>query len=573
MRQWSFSILLAMGLLIQVTSLQAADAPTSVIPADTGIVIKIASPAATIKKVTASANTLKEGWGSFIEGQTPNLGMAISNPTLAGVDQDKDWFVALVLDSEEEPSIIFIIPAKDINAMEEAISDDFEFIKHGDYGIYTEDEDYAAQIKKIISGEEKPMEFVAGTGEKLFKTADLGVYVNFPVILDTYEENINQAIEGIGQAIEQGLKQTEGNGLNADAIQEGIDHAFEILEQVMDDASSYTIAISLPTDGIVIEDFLSVSKDTKSSTYLSENKPDAPTLLTKLPAEQPLYFSMTGAGDNPLGEFMKWAIQMNSKVLDLEETQVEKMKVVEGELQDMKFKENSIALGLGDLNSGVLRLVAATKITPVDKWKTVLSEVTNAIGKLEMGEFTQEITFTPNAETVKDIKVDIMKTSQKFNDENVAQLQENIMRIVYGPEGNVARFMQIDGNIVQVMGGGAPAVEPVIDGFKANAGFASDSASARDRKNVQDKINILFMADFVGMVRDGMVIAAESGSLPLPVDSDTLTGLNLPRTYLTFGVSHEPMGVNCKTHIPLQLIKNGITLGEKLNKTGEKPDF
>ena len=73
----------------------AADSPLANISNDADVVIRLKSPKSTSDKLASLVDKVMPGFGAMVRQNSQQLGLLISNPTSAGVDNKKDWYVAL----------------------------------------------------------------------------------------------------------------------------------------------------------------------------------------------------------------------------------------------------------------------------------------------------------------------------------------------------------------------------------------------------------------------------------------------------------------------------------------------
>ena len=145
---------LAWCVLAWAGAAQAAEGPAGLIPGEAGVVIRLKSPQATIDKLEKLVDAIQPGMGTQVQAGSALLGNVISNPTLAGVDLNKDWWVAVLFAADSEPAIAFVIPAADADAMQEAVGEQVTFLKHESWGVYCDknQEDLVALLKARIDG-------------------------------------------------------------------------------------------------------------------------------------------------------------------------------------------------------------------------------------------------------------------------------------------------------------------------------------------------------------------------------------------------------------------------------------
>ena len=75
----------------------AAD-PTDLLHKDAAVVVRLKAPDTTVKDLAAFIDKVQPGFGAIVQGQASTLGLAINNPTLAGVDMTRDWYIMIFED-------------------------------------------------------------------------------------------------------------------------------------------------------------------------------------------------------------------------------------------------------------------------------------------------------------------------------------------------------------------------------------------------------------------------------------------------------------------------------------------
>ena len=80
-------------------TLSAQESGFDLIPETAAAVVRIQAPEQITADLVEFINKVQPGFGGLAEAQLPMaFGQAIKNPQLAGVDQSKDWYVALFVD-------------------------------------------------------------------------------------------------------------------------------------------------------------------------------------------------------------------------------------------------------------------------------------------------------------------------------------------------------------------------------------------------------------------------------------------------------------------------------------------
>ena len=127
MRRWVLSIFM---LALTAHSAVAQDAPIEMIPASASVVIRLQAPETTIEELAAFINKVQPGFGDLAKSQFPNvLGQAVSNPTLAGIDQSKDWYSTLFADDDGQMKDVLLLPTIDAEEAKNAMGTKFHFVE------------------------------------------------------------------------------------------------------------------------------------------------------------------------------------------------------------------------------------------------------------------------------------------------------------------------------------------------------------------------------------------------------------------------------------------------------------
>ena len=82
-------------LLTMAARLPAADSPLAAFDNQADVIIRLKNPKATIEKAAEMAAAADEKMAQQVRDNSPFIGVLISNPSLAGVDQEQDWYVVV----------------------------------------------------------------------------------------------------------------------------------------------------------------------------------------------------------------------------------------------------------------------------------------------------------------------------------------------------------------------------------------------------------------------------------------------------------------------------------------------
>ena len=547
-------------LMLAAHVVKAADAPLSVFPSDTSIVVKLSSPKKVIKNLADAVNLVQPGFGGMVEGQATSIGVGISNPTLQGVDMEKNWWMAVFMIEDSEPQVVFAIPATDVDDMEDAIDESFTFVKKDNWGIYSEDEDAVKRIQSVISGSGKSIE-AALSGKLLssFDSGDLSIYVNTPTLVTLYSEQLDEAVENAKGEIANMEKEDNPALASVDLgfLKENLPKLFDKGVEALKDNVGMVLTLNANTKGLQINKVLVQKPSSESAKFLSGiTSANIDPLLVSLPANQPIYLASSV-------DFTKAAVHiydlMGTATTDEEiKTAIANMKSA---LTGTTSKGFSAAVGLGSMEEGVLRTYGVQLVTPATKMKGVVKDAQKLAGLFNGGELQQEMTYEENKEKVSGKSVDIMTVTQSFENPQMSQMTEQITKIMYGPEGITTRMMYLDEGILQSTGGGTAGMEETYRAFTAKENLKSGSALARDRAALQSKLAFVELLDFVSIAAKGAVIAAESGQVPLPISPEQIESIEIQPSYVGVSLAIEDNAIEGRLNIPIEQIQNGMKFG------------
>lgn len=547
-------------LMLAASSLQAAEAPLSVFPSDTGVIVKLSSPNKVIKNLADAVNLVQPGFGSMVQGQASNIGIGISNPTLQGVDMDKDWWMGVFTHENAEPQVVFVIPATDVGDMEDAIDESFAFTKQGNWGIYSEDEEAVARVQAVIDGSGKSIE-PNMTGKLLasFGAGDLSIYVNTPTLVTMYSAELSGAVAEAEDAIANMEPNPAMSGMNMDMLKEQLPVLLNKGVQALNDNIGMVVTLNAGTKGIQLNKLAVQKPSTESAQFLAGIKSsNVDELLKALPVNQPMYVASSV-------DFTKFAVQFyelmgESQELDAEtKTALENLKSTFSSTTSKGF---SVAMGLGNLEEGVLRTYGIQMVSPADVMKKVVKDSQAIMALFSGSNFSQEITLEENKETVNGKPVDVMHIEQDLSggDPQVRQMAEMMTKVMYGEDGITTRMMYMDEGILQSMGGGTAGMEETYRAYQAKENLKSGSPLARDRAALPGTTAFVELFDLVTLIARGAVIAAESGQVPIPITPEQIEGIDVQPSYVGIAVTIEDNAIEGRLNIPIEQFQNGAKL-------------
>ncbi len=544
------------GLLLVLASLpiQAAETALDAISTDASLVIRMKKPKATIGKVAELADLVVQGSGDHIRGNSGKLGEMISNPTLAGVNMEADWWVAVyAAGGEQEPDVVFIIPASDIKAMKAALGEEVKFSEYGKLAVYTADADAFAKTTARIKGEGKSILTLADKDSTaLFEGGDVSVYINVPQLAVAYKTEIDEFKENATNLIENAPQAVPGGGFDSQKMGELVGKLLGFLTQGLNDTQSCTIAATVSKDGLDIEDLVKLKAGTPTDKLLARSATSPLSSLSSLPAGYLAYFGLSWDMSD-FAQLSEWLMGAGAAGV-----KPDAAKTIEGTIKEMaKLKIGAIvtAFGLGDMDEGAVRSVTMTEVDNPAKMRELSLKTMKAMGTVENQGIKQTFTVKPDAEKYGKNSADVITVKTEVNEADnpfMAAMMDRINSAMFGPDGMTTRVVYLKDRVIQTMGGGKQAMNDVLASVDKKMAESGKSPTQQTRTKLAPKSNLLVLWDIPGTVAKIMAMVVESQTVPLPIDPDAVKELQSKPSYFGLSAAGEPQGLRVKTVVPVE---------------------
>ena len=543
--------LLVLLVLLAVRPVQAAENPLDAVTTDASGVIRLKKPLATIAKVAELADLVVKGSGDQIRKQSAALGLAISNPTLAGVDQESDWWVAVYAKGgEKEPDIVFIIPATDIKAMKEGLGDSVKFMEHGKLGVYTTDADAASKTAARLKGEGKSIAtLIDKDSQTVFDSGDASVFINVQQLAAAYKSDLEEVKQKFTEQLENAPVPPGGaTGFDPKQALDIVQKIFGFLVQGMNDTTSCTVAATVTKEGLNFEDLVRLKKESATDKLLAKSAPGPLGMLSSLPGGNLVYLGLTW----DMSEFSKlsqWAVGTTGLKPEATRDVENAMK----EFAKLKFASINSAFGLADSDGGAVRSVSVTEVDNPAKMRELSQKILKAMGSIESQGIKQTTTIKPDAEKYGKNSADLVTVKTEMDDPQnpLGAFMERINAGLFGPDGMVTRNVYLKDQVVQTMGGGKQAMTDALAALEKKPSDTARSPVQQVRGKLGAKANLVFMFDVANTVARILGIAVEN-QLPLPLDADAVKDLQSKASYFGLGAATEPQGLRVRTHVPVE---------------------
>jgi hypothetical protein len=548
----------ALGFVLTAQLSVQAAGPLDLIPADATAVIRLKSPEATIGKVGNFANAVQPGLGFMVQGQAPGLGVVISNPTLGGVDLKQDWYVAIFAVKGAEPSVVFVVPATDVKALQGGVDDSFTFASKDSWVAYSQDEAVMELVEECISGgADAASGAIDDRSSALFGESDLAAWVNITGLTEAYQNELDGADNQLDAALEGfGAQIPAQPGLNMAAILEIYGEMGHGALQALRDSSSFSIGISVGNTAITIDELLIVKARTKTDEYLSSQKPSTLGVLAKLPQNKHGYMAMHG----DFKGLMEWGMRSATKVIDGDAETKKDIENMLAEMKDVDFGEMGWGFHLddGDGDAGLIRGYTVSNVKPAAKMREAAHKMGSAY-KMDLPGMKQEVTVEKDAESYDGVSADLITIKQTFDEEAnpAAAFQNMFQELFHGKGGMVQRLIvKSDDVMIQSIGGTQDTMKEALAAYDATPGTKL-SDNQKSRAGLLKEANLVGQVDLpnVLIVLARAVLATEKFPIPVPIKAEQLAGLSVPRSYIGFSAGTVPQGVQLKTQIEAKTLQ------------------
>lgn len=554
------SAIVLVGLFVLERPVAAAEHPVDAISSDAGIVVRLKNPQATIGKIADFVDQVVPGFGTQVRAQAGGIGLLISNPTMAGVNQEADWWLAVYPKAgDQPPEVVYIIPATDLKAMKEALGDSQKFIEHGTLGIYTTDADAADKTAALLKGTGKSIHDSADKPSiEVFEKGDVSVYLHVRRLTTVYKDAISESRERLTQQLENVPEEIPGTpGVNPKALAEIVGQLLTTLLQGLDDTQACTIALTISKEGLVFEDLVRFAADSKTDKLLQKSPPSTLDALGKLPAGNLGYLGLKG----DLSELMQYGTKAMAALQPASGQSNKEMLATIADMQKLKFGTISSAFGLGSPEEGAIRSVTVTEVTEPTKVRDLSRKLFKSMSAVETNGLKQTYDVKPDAEKHGQNVADLVTVKTELGDTGdpaATEMMDRIMKVMYGPEGMVTRTVYLKDKVVQTAGGGKGALDQALSTLEKSA----DSAGAAEpyqkaRGRLGEKANVVVLFDLPLTIARVVGVVAEGNLLPpsIPISADMFKNLDLQPSFLGLSASTEPQGLRVKTSIPVEQVQ------------------
>jgi len=526
----------------------AADSPLSAFADTTDVVIRVKAPKTTVDKTASLVEAIQPGFGAMVRQNAVALGALISNPTLQGVDQTKDWYIAVISNGQEEPSVVFGIPVTNAEMAQSALGENLKSKVHGGWLFYSENEEALPASLTASAAIEATMK---GEPTTVFDKGDIAVFVNLAHLVEAYGDEINAGIEQAKAGIAQIPAQP---GMDPEATQKIYSDMVDYVVQGVRDSVQVTVAFNVGAEGIAIEDYLSFTPKSPTAALLGEQKTSAMDLAAKLPADAVMIFGASG----DTKRLIDWSMAMTKNMVAQTPDASKALDTFMTGIKDLKFGAMVGALSFQPGDSGLFRNVVVLEVDDAQKYKTLARSMSKSMGKIEAPGLKQETTLEADAESYGSAKADVVTIKQEYDDSADPTGQARQMQaLMFGPDGIQSRVVYQKDRFITTVGGGK---EAMTEALKAVDSSTKSEAVATYRKGLIESPNLLCLVDVPGLVVQGMRVASGIPGVPLNINPAMLDSLKFDKSFMGFAAAAEKDAVRARTRIPVEQLRSLFSL-------------
>lgn len=537
---------LALGTLLFVSISQAAD-PADAVPDSASVVLRVKAPQTTLGNLGDFVDAVQPGAGASVRRHSA-LGLAISSPTLAGVDAEKDWWAIVFAESRQRPSLVFVVPATDVDALKNGLPPGFQFHSADKLAIYSDNEEALSKVRDRLSGKGAAIwSKVDASSKKLFDGSDVSVLVHLRQLTKVFESELQQAEPQLDGFLNQ------ISGAIPDAQRAQIVPMLDIYRvlgkaalQGVRDSQGLTLGVSLAKDAIRFEDRLQVAEGTATAKFFAAQPTSELSLMSRLPANKLVYF---GAKMDMAG-MVDWSMNMTKAMLgNATAEQKAQIDAAMKEMRDLKWSEMAGYFSLDPEAAGSMRAASVVDVTPTARMRELGHAMVKAMSEIQTPGFKQTMKLEPAIEKIGGVEVDRFTIQQEFDPSlDPLGMQKKMRDVLFGEAGMQQLVMYQPNRTVQTFGGGKPELESLLASLGSSS--ANDAARTAARKRFSDKANLVVLVDVARLMVNGIKLAAREKVVP--IDAGVLDGLQLQPSFIGGAITCEPTAARAQLVIPVE---------------------
>lgn len=542
---------LVAGLLLWSSLPAQAAQPADGIPDSASLVVRFKAPQTTLDKLGEYIDAVQPGAGAAVQSSLPALGQSMGNAEFDGVDTKQDLWVVIFAQPEDPPTVVFVVTAKDVDDVKDALPANFEVHTSGKLVAYSEDGDSLQEVAKGLDGKgDSLLASIDAASRKLFDGSDVAMLVNVAQLAEDFSDQLDQAEPQLNQLIDQVVASLP------DAQSQQLAPVFSMYRtmgvsviQGVRDTESFLVGLSFSKSVIRVEKRIQVSEGSPSAKALAAHVPGDLGLVGKLPANRAVYVGMKF----DISSMVDWSMKLSQSMFPALAENEDVEKAIE-EMRKLKYQELAMYFDVGT-QAPALQAGSITLVNSPAKLREISHTLTKSMGELETPAFKQKTTLYPKDEKIGTLDVDRITVQQEFPEElDPSGMQKKVQDLLFGENGMEQRIAYQDKaqRVLQSLGGKAE-LEVLVKSVESTG--SENAPLAKSRQLHPAKANIVAFADLARLAQRGLQLAAQQPD-SLPINVAALEGLELETSFLGFSLVCEPQSVQTKFEVPVEQSQN-----------------
>lgn len=529
--------------------------PLKAIPGNAALVLRVKGFKGTLEKLAKLADAVEPNSGNQIKFGGAFLGAGIENPTMEGVDQAGDFYVAVFAEKDSQPATLFAIPGKDLEAMEEALGEEVTFVKQGQHGFYSKEEDVIEKVKEQVKSKDKTSlgDAIDEASMAVFNRGDVSVFINVKAVLSTNKEQFEFLKSQTGMISSLTPPGDSPSGVDMGALMGKLKDVVDGLLVAIEDHEGISVGLSISDKDLTIEKLFKLKADSKTGKSLKGGSGSDLALLNSLPGESLGYYAL----QCNLSSLLQYSVDFSTAVVTDEKAK-EAIKATAGDLKNLKFNGLAGSFNLAKGDSGIFSMANLISTDDPKKLRTLSQKYAAAFKEFEVEKIKTEMTLKQDAEKIGANSIDVTTVKVTIPDDAPqADQQKAMQKLFYGSEGATARTAYLKDKVVQVTGGGKAAMEATLKAVEASSRTPAASIQAV-RSKLGTKPNFVGLVDLASLAVKFMSFAKDlNPDAPIPDSVEKIAdGLSLKPSYIGLGIEVQDAAISTKTVIPVEQMKS-----------------
>ena len=528
-------------------SAQADDSPLSQVSKDADVVVRIRAFDTTVENLAALTNEVQPGAGDLVSQNATMFGLVLSNPSLAGVDRTKDFYLMLFARPEGEPKALFVIPTTDGPALQKGLPENYESQVRESWVFYATKEHGVPEA--VTEADSLEGALARSESLEILDDSDIGLYVNAKHLSEVYADKIQAGREKFEQQMEKGVNAPGAE--NAAGTLRILKWEGDCMFQLLEDTRSIAIGINVSKEGLEFSDYFDFEEGSPVAAFLEKQPTSKFEALSKLAEGLPVYFGLSA-------DFHSLA-DISRPLIEAVYTDPQVQDGFKAYLATLEQTPMTSVVGSFDLASGgngLFRASAFFESKASSEFLEALRKLAASMKSVTMNGVTSETTYQPEAETIGTRKVDVMTVKQQVDPKQPgAALLTMVSGVMFGPNGMQSRTTALADGLLQTQGGGKAGMDAALKAYDAKANSLSGV-----REEQVEEAHALVLLDLPGLVSNGLLAATSIPGIPLPIKKEAVEELQITRSYLTVSAVGEKHALRIECNVPTEQLRGVMKL-------------